>query len=170
MHLAQDVWRKERTERQRHFEVAAEIIAYFLTPGGAVRRARLMNALGQALLWFHEACRETSSLIAIVKFASSMDALATGQGPHRICQVLHSRVGIKQTDRVHVDGLTLKQVIERVYNEGRSRTVHGTNDKLIHDWTQMQALAEYFARLCLVSCMDWAGKTPSLEDPAALAA
>jgi hypothetical protein len=59
----------------------------------------------------------------------------------------------------------MKRVIDQIYSDGRSRTIHGTNEKLGHDWSVTRALAEYFARYCVVSCMDSAGKNASANDP-----
>jgi hypothetical protein len=59
----------------------------------------------------------------------------------------------------------VKQVIDEIYSDGRSRTIHGTNEKLGYDWSVTRGLAEYFARYCLMSCMDWAGNNCAADDP-----
>jgi len=125
----------------------------------------MMNTLGQALLWFHEASREPVTLISIVKFSASLDALACGRKAVGIRQLIRARLGIKDDDAALKDGTKLKEVIDDIYGDGRSRAIHGTSDKLGHDWSMTSAVAEHFARYCLVTCIYWAGKHPSVDDP-----
>jgi hypothetical protein len=158
-------WEKQMAANQRHFAVASEILEYFLKPDGKVARPKTMNSLGQALLWFHEACREPVALMAIVKFSASMDALASGKKSSGILKVLCARLGIADSTAIRPSGPTVKQVIEEIYSDGRSRTIHGTNERLGYDWSDTRALAEYFARYCLMSCMDWAGTQSATDDP-----
>lgn len=162
-------WEKEFAVSRVHFAIAGEISDYFLSSMGNVNRPKLMNTLTQSLLWFHEGCRESVTLMAIVKFSASMDALAGGKKAIGIRRVISARLGIKDEAQIHPDGPTMKAAIERIYGEGRSRTIHGTNDRLGYDWTVTRGLAEQFARLCLVSCIDWAGQNPTSDDPAKLA-
>ena len=102
---------------------------------------------------------------AIVKFSSSLDALGSGGKARGIREVITARVGIKEDQPLRVGGPTMRQAVEEIYSEGRSRTVHGTNMKLGHDWTSTRSLAEQLARLCLIMCIDWAAENPSSEDP-----
>ena len=145
--------------------IVGEILDYLLSATGNVPRPKLMNALGQALLWFHEGCRETVNLMAIVKFSASMDALASGGRAAGIRRLITARLGIKDEPPIRPDGPTLKQAIDKIYSDGRSRTIHGTNEEFGHDWTEIRGLAEQFARFCLITCMDWAAKNPTLDNP-----
>jgi len=167
-HLKAGEWEQMLAERFDHFETAAEILEYFVSPTGVVARPKLMNTLGQALLWFHEGCRETVTLMAIVKFSASMDALGGGHKAGGIRKVITARLGLKDDDPIRKNGPTMKNSIERIYGQGRSQTVHGTNNKLGHDWSSMRTVAEQFARICLISCIDWAANNPTADDPALL--
>jgi hypothetical protein len=59
----------------------------------------------------------------------------------------------------------MKQVVDQIYSEGRSRTIHGTNEKLGYDWSNTRALAEYFTRYALMNCIDRAANNPTVDDP-----
>ncbi|MFH1343757.1 MAG: hypothetical protein ABIL01_21495 [Pseudomonadota bacterium] len=161
-------WKKQLTKKALHFEVVGSILEYFLSTDGKVARPRMMNTLGQALLWFHEACREPVTLMSIVKFSASLDALGGGGKASGIRRVINARLGIKDDDAALKDGTKLKEVIDEIYSDGRSRTIHGTNDKLGYDWSVTKSVAEHFARYCLVTCIYWAGKHPSIDDPVQL--
>jgi hypothetical protein len=125
----------------------------------------MMNTLAHALLWFHEGCRETVAPIAIVKLSAALDALACGRGSSGIRRLISARLGIQQGQAIRPDGPTMKQVVEEIYSEGRSRTIHGNNCRMGHDWTETRGLAEEFGRLCLIMCFDWAAANPSCKAP-----
>jgi hypothetical protein len=108
-------------------------------------------------------------LMGIVKFSASMDALAVGTEDRGIRRVINARLKIKDETPIRPAGPTMKQVIDQIYKPGRSRTIHGTTDKLGHDWTVTRGLAEQWARLCLVSCIEWVGNNSLSDDPAQLA-
>jgi len=76
------------------FSVVGEILAYVIDPAGKAARPKMMNALAQALLWFHEACREIVTLMAIVKYSAALDALACGKGSSGIRRLINARLGI----------------------------------------------------------------------------
>ncbi|RWM29781.1 hypothetical protein [Mesorhizobium sp.] len=161
-------WASELKKHQPDFEVAGEAIAYFLSASGQVSRPRMMNTLAQAILWFHEACRESVPVMAVVKFSASLDALANGAKSGGIRRLITARLHLAADKPIRKDGPTMKAAVEEIYSDGRSRTIHGTNDKLSHDWTSTKALSEQFARLCLIMSLDWAASNATTDDPALL--
>ena len=140
------------------FSCTGEVITYVTHGRVAVSRSRLLNVLFQALLWFHEGCREQSDAMAIVKYCAAMEALACGRRKGGILNLVKSRLVIK-------DEIKFQKDLARIYNTGRSRTVHGTSDKLGEDWSEDRQLTEGLARLCLVSCLERASECPQLNDP-----
>jgi len=170
--------KREELEKHFHefsgeFSVAGEAIAWLLDPAGSHARPELLNILAQAMLWFHDGCREITDLKAIVSFASSMDILASGGGRESIRKLIRARLAIDENAKIHRDGFSVKEVIDQIYDEGRTRFVHGPmrngnhvwGDKLGHDWSETRGLAEWLARICLVCCMEWAAKNPTSGDP-----
>lgn len=125
-----------------------------------------MNTLLQALLWFHEGCRETVDAMAIVKFTSAMDSLSCGRKAKGIRELLTARVGFKDSDLLRKSGgPTMKEAVEGLYSDGRSRTVHGTSEDLVYDLTERRRLAEALTRLCLLRSMEWAADNITEDDP-----
>lgn len=161
-------WSAELEANKDDFAMIGEAISYFLSASGASPRPRLMNTLAQALLWFHEACRDEVDLMSVVKFSASLDALANGRKAGGIRRLINARLGLQDGQIIRKDGPTMKAAVDEVYSEGRSRTIHGTNDRLGHDWSSTRRLAEQFARLCLIAVIDWTVKNPVIDDPAAL--
>lgn len=163
--LKAGVWETEFARHQDHFRVVGEILDYVTSSTGSVARPNMMNALAQALLWFHEACRDVVALMAIVKHSAALDALACGRKAGGIRKLINARLGIQDDQMIRPNGPTLRQAIDQVYSDGRSRTIHGTNLKLGHDWSGTKGLAEQFARLSLLQCIEWAAQNPSSDDP-----
>lgn len=161
-------WESEFSKYSDHFGVAGKLLEYVVDPTGNVPRPKMMNTLTQALLWFHEGCRETVTLMAIVKYSAALDALARGGKSRGIRRLINARLDIQDNTPIRPNGPNLKQVVEKIYSEGRSRTIHGTHSKLGQDWTRTRGLAEQFARLCLISCIEWAAKNPSSDYPSQL--
>jgi hypothetical protein len=164
-HLHSGDWERTLQTHRDHFMISGEILEYILSPNGRVMRPRLMNALAQALLWYHQACRDPEKLMGVVDFAAAMDALASGRKARGILSLLTARFGIDANDPIRVGGPSVKSAIEHIYSDGRSRTIHGTNDRLGNDWSVTRGQAESFARLCLVGCIDWAANNPASDDP-----
>lgn len=151
-------WKQILSNFDSIFFCAEEIIEYVASGSDAGERPVMMNALSQALLWFHEGCRESVDTMAIVKFCSSMDALVCGKQEKGILNLIKSRLKVN-------DEIKLSKEVNEIYGAGRSRTVHGTNSKLGHDWSDIRNRAERMARLCLISCMKWASEHSEAKDP-----
>lgn len=163
--LKEGEWEAAFAECADLFSVVAEILDYVIDANGNVGRPTMMNALAQALLWFHEGCRETVTLMAIVKYSATLDALACGGKAAGIRRLITARLDIQDSTPIWPNGPTLKQAVDEIYSDGRSRTIHGTNVRLGHDWTATRGLAEQFARRCLINCIDWAAQNSSSDDP-----
>jgi hypothetical protein len=136
-----------------HFRVAGEVLDYIIHPTGDVARSKMISTLTHALLWFHEACRESITLLAIVKYAAALDSLACGEGNDGICCLIKARLKISDDTQILKDGTTLKQAVYDIYGYGRNHTIHGKNKKLLHDWTETNGIAEHLARHCLNNCI-----------------
>ena len=159
--VAPEAWRRLVAGRRNVFDCAGEAISYVTGTGGPAKRPKMMHTVFQALHWLHEGCREDNDAMAIVKFCSSMDALACGKREKGITALGKARLTVR--DEARFDSL-----VKRIYQDGRSRTVHGTNEKLTHDWSGDRHGAEHLARELLVSCMIWVEQHPACDDPGAL--
>lgn len=155
------------------FSVAGDAIEWLLSPSSNHDRPKLMNLIAQAMLWFHDGCREITDLKAIVSFASCMDILASGGGRKSIRKLICARLETEENVKIHRYGLSVSEIIDQIYDEGRTRFIHGPmrngdhvwGDKLLHDWSGTRGLAESLARMCLLSCMDWVNNNPAIDEP-----
>ncbi len=158
-------WKKELSDNRRYFLLIEQVLRYLLEPESSTDRMKIMNTLLHSLLWFHEGCRENTDLLSIVMFAASMDSLAGGGGDNKICQLIEARIGFSKDKEIFSGGPSVKSTIEQIYRTGRSRTIHGNNEKIGLDWSVTRGNAEWFARYCLVACIDWASENSFSNNP-----
>jgi hypothetical protein len=163
--IKSEKWEKLYTEQSLYFKSVGNVLEYFLNPNLNISNHKILYTLAQALIWFHEGCREDDSLISIVKLASSLDTLACGKGDFDIKKLIENRLGIRKEDRILSLNITMSNAIDQIYNYGRSRTLHGNNEKIRDDWSLIKNCAELLARRCLIKCIEWAASNPEINEP-----
>lgn len=156
--ITAEKWMGLQSKFRSLFDCVGEAIWYSTHGHSKVERPKTMKVISQALLWFHEGCRESENSMAIVKFFSSMEALSCGKKAKGIFNLVKARLQIEDERKLCKD-------IEYLYGKGRSRTVHGTNDRLGHDWSDSRNFAENLARQCLITCLLWASDNRETDDP-----
>lgn len=154
-------WQAELTRMADAFTTCGEVLNNLVDPARSTSRPELLEALLQALMWFEKGCREVGDLMATVGFAASLDALGKGTKTNGILTVLEARLGIKRTDTINPQGPTFQSVLETIYGEGRSRTIHGTSQKIGYDWASTRGTAEQLSRYALLACLDYVALTPT---------
>lgn len=154
-------WQAELTRLADAFAACGEVLNNLVDPARSTSRPELLEALLQALIWFEKGCREVGDLMATVGFAASLDALGKGTKTNGILTMLEARLGIKRTDAINPQGPTFQSVLETIYGEGRSRTIHGTSQKIGYDWANTRGIAEQLARYALVASFDHVARTPA---------
>ena len=153
-------WEKVLQDQCAFFELAGKMIACWTSTKANDQASDLLRGLSQSLFFFEKACREESDLVSIAEFITALESLTGGRQSSGILDLLKARLGIEDNTEVK-QGKTLKQVVNRIYSKARSRTLHGTNDQLLHDWSTTREMAESMARHGLVSCMEWAENNPT---------
>lgn len=146
------------------FDVAGKMIACWTD--AQTQASVLLRNMAAALWFMWDGCRDENDLMAIVKFAGALESLSQGAGGKSggIIRLATVRLGVKPDDKI-VAEKTLRQVVSLIYSDGRSRTLHGSNPSLHHDWSDVRSLAENFTRHCLVASMDWFAQNPTATDP-----
>lgn len=118
--------REQVLERGKSYPSLCDVVGSLLD-GRSHRHPRLAMRWATALEWYAEGCRETSTSIAVTKLAAALDILARGGTDYGITQMLANLLGCADTDSVF-KGVpdSLKQIVEAIYNGGRSQLLHGT--------------------------------------------
>lgn len=146
------------------FDQVGEALFAYLQPIRPLTRPKAMNALFLSIWWYHEACREAQDQIATTKFAASMDALAGGKKARGIIALIGARLGHKPDDPLMKDGRKTKDLINQIYDAGRSRLIHGSSDDFAHDWTQLRGSAEAIGRWLLILSCKWFSGHPDTDE------
>lgn len=141
-----------------------EALSAYVDPAMPVTRPKLLNALFLSLWWFHEGCVERSPLMATVKFAASMDTLADGGRRPGIVRFIEARGGSPSNTAILTTGETPFELVSEIYDYARSRTMHGSNNRVGHDWSETRSRAEMLARLCLQMACSWMTDHPDSDD------
>ncbi|MDH5885329.1 HEPN domain-containing protein [Vibrio splendidus] len=116
---------------------------------------KLIMRWATALDWFGEACRESSDAVAIAKLGTSLDVLSNGGKYGGISDMVSILLGIDGSDIV-VKGdkpKTLGQLIKQIYDDGRSKVLHGTYYDRLESLESERKLAEEVARNTLISAV-----------------
>jgi hypothetical protein len=163
-----DEWAKIQTSVSPVFSAAGDAIALLTNPDDNPPRVGILRSLLQSLIWFHAGCRELNDPIAIVNFTASLDALGSGAQSDGILKVLKARLGWDPHAAFYTDGTTLKQLVEKLYGEGRSQLVHGTSKRIGYDWADERAQAERLAHRALLACLEYVAANPTLDKAKAL--
>lgn len=153
-------WGNVLQEKRAFFELAGKMIACWTSTKASDQASHLLRGLSQSLFFFGKACREESDLMAIAEFITALESLTGGRQSSGILALLKARLGMEDDTEIR-QGKTLKQVVNRIYSTARSRTLHGTNDQLLHDWSTTREMAESMARHVLVSCIEWVENNPT---------
>jgi len=134
-HLQRTQWEQIVKDLKADFSCTQEVITYAADGQGSVTRPKIMQMFFQALLWFHEGCREEVDAMAIVKFCAVLESLACGTKERGIMSLANARLEIE-------DESEFRKTLHEIYGLGRSRTVHGTSEKLLHDLSDDRKFAE----------------------------
>lgn len=157
-------WVDEWNGFKKLLQPISDALEAYLDPETPLDRPKIANSVLMSLWWFHEACREESDLFAIAKFASSMDALASGKGAAGIRKLIKNLLGHKGDDALFTDGYTADKFVKEVYERTRNGTYHGNVEKYDDSRSVLRDRAELIARNCLVWTLEWISKNPTATD------
>jgi hypothetical protein len=88
--------------------------------------AELKRRWVEAMFWFGQSRREDNDFIALVKIGVALDVLTEGGMSGGIIKLLCQLSGWTPEKSITSDNKTVRQIVELIYNEGRSRIAHGT--------------------------------------------
>ncbi len=161
-----DTWAGILKQYKKAFDLCGCILEHILIPSEVHNRIKVLNVFLHALIWFHAGCREGDNILAIVDYAACLDALSCGKKADGIQRLIAKQLGLSSEQTIFKNDIrTVKNIVDEVYGSARSRTIHGNNDRLGHDWTTTRTEAELLARLCLVNCLFSAAEDESLVEP-----
>ncbi len=129
----------------------SSILNGLVNPAGH-KHPKLANRWATALDWFGEGNRESSDAIAVAKFGTCLDVLSCGGKYEGIAQMVTHLTGIKEDTQVIQEPLprTLKQLVKDIYDEGRSKILHGTYFDRLESFSRERQRAAHLAKIVLI--------------------
>ncbi|WP_157879160.1 hypothetical protein [Pararhodospirillum photometricum] len=127
-----------------------EIIGGVLDPSN-YKHPKLANRWVTALDWFGEGCRESNDAIAVAKLATCLDVLSGGgQCPGITSMVAHLTGTNRDEEVTRFPSRTLNNLIQLIYNECRSKTLHGANNDRLRQLFEIRSCSVKVARVSLI--------------------
>lgn len=132
-------------------QVFAAILEQLIHPS-IDQHPKLANRWATALDWYGEGCRESSDAIAVAKLGTCLDVLSCGGRKGGILKMMVHLTGISESTQV-VGGMkprTLKQLVEDIYEHGRSQILHGNHYDRLKSFAIERQHATYLGRIALI--------------------
>jgi hypothetical protein len=137
---------------------AFQAVLNALVKADSHRHPKLANRWATALDWFGEGCRESNDAVAIAKIATSLDVLACVGKYKGILEMLENLLELSENDVVTsgpglTSSLTLKRLVKDIYDNGRSRILHGTSNDRLQSFSKLRGYAVQITRFALLECV-----------------
>jgi hypothetical protein len=113
---------------------------------------QLCNRWAVALNWYAEGQRENNDAVALAKIATSLDVLSNGGRKDGILDMLLNLFTIEEANAG--DRQKMDQLVKQIYNDGRSKILHGNMNDHLADLDIELNQASYFAKNALIICAD----------------
>ena len=150
--LRDEVLKDFCADNAEYFTYLGRILDAVVAPSSATHPL-LSQRWATALNWYAEGARESNSAIALAKFGSSLDVLASGGKASGITSMLENLLDCKASSVV-VNGekqRTLSGLVSEVYEAGRSQILHGNHIDQLKSFDESKAYASQLARLALIA-------------------
>ena len=156
--IESDILCAELFGNKEYWQGITHIFDFLATSRPETAKKALYDSLSQAIIFFQRACIETSDLMSVMNFAMTLDALAQGGRSKGIVKMIQGLTGWRCDKVITRSGQTIKYIVERIYSDARSRTVHGTSERYHLDWQELREIATYITRRCLTQAIGRAGE------------
>jgi hypothetical protein len=134
-------------------DVLASIVSGLVDPKSH-SHPKLVQRWAMALDWFGEGQREQNDAIALAKLGTSLDVLSCVGKFKFISEMVSHLLGV-DLDKEVVDSRppkTLRKVVKEIYDDGRSRILHGSHSKRLKSFVSERQNAAFLGRMCLMQC------------------
>ena len=151
-YIEPEEWEAHSIYAEQFLKVAGEMIECWTSTRAYSNASPLLRDLSQSLFLFWKACQEDSEILSIIEYVAALETLAPGRNRWGILKLIEKRLGLDRS-KEYTQGRTLEENMDKIYSEARNDTIHGSDPKLLYDWSVTRAITEELARNCLVACM-----------------
>lgn len=150
-HLSADHVAKARSDMVDILPAFSSILNGLVNPVDH-KHPKLANRWATALDWFSEGHRESSDAIAVAKFGTCLDVLSCGGKYEGIAKMVTHLTGTGEDTQViqEPQPRTLKQLVKDIYDDGRSKILHGTYFDRLESFARERQRASQLSRVVLI--------------------
>jgi hypothetical protein len=118
------------------------------------RHPQLAMRWAMALDWLAEGEREAGDAIGLAKIGTSLDVLTEGGKFGGILDMLSHLADWKEDDQFKIgpNSRTLRWLVKELYDNGRSRILHGNVFDRLNSFEDMRIVGAFLARVALIEC------------------
>jgi hypothetical protein len=140
-------------ENTTHIESCGKAISALLFPDDHAA-PNLATRWVTALNWYGDGCREPDDAVALAKLGTALDVLACGGRKRRIVEMMQNLTGWNASDViVKSPQITLSNLVGRIYEDGRSKILHGTHVDRTISFSDERRYATTLAGMALRGCV-----------------
>lgn len=155
-------------ENRAELGVAGNALRDGTMPDGQFAKRQVSRSLKAALTWFRRGCIEDDDRVAIIFLSSSLDALCKKGKAKEITELVCQTLGKEKTESPWNGAPPIHILVKDIYDDGRSRLIHGTSEKVNRDWGPLRVNAEQVAKFCLLGALIYFAKHPNCDKLEAL--
>lgn len=148
--------------------VAGDALSFGVLADNHLPRPKVSHAIRTSLNWFRRGCIDNDDRVAVVFLSASLDALSPKGKLAGITELVCQTLGKKPMESLWIGGPQIKTILKAVYDDGRSRLIHGSSDQTNKDWSQLRNYAELIAKWCLLGALIYFAKNPACDELKAL--
>lgn len=155
-------WQNELPKLQPIFDVFGRALKTQCDHAPPKATKEIYENIFQVLTLIYRGSIEPEPLFATALIGAAIDMLTGGKGSGGIAKLIEQQLGKSKNDALFSNGTTTGQFITKVYNIGRSRTLHGSNPELKKDWSENRMQAEVICRILLLQICDELHRDPNI--------
>ncbi len=156
-------WLQTVSDNKAFFDTLQEVINFVASAQEVPVRNELLRAFTHSLYWFYKGCNESVSSVAVAYLGACLDALGDQNGTNGIKKRVTAILDRNINDPVLSDGSTLKSLVKAIYCKGRNSTFHGSNEKLLKDWSPIKSRGIVLCHKILEECLLLAANDTSID-------
>lgn len=146
-----DAAQKLLRDKKCLLDAAGAILNRYSSDSDAGKISRLVDRWVNALHWYGRAMRQDLDFMALADYGDALDILTSAGGNNgNMVNYCATALAVNKEKQITEDGLSLVDVISRIYNLGRSAIRHGNQFGLMSEFGRERALGHELIRIVLL--------------------
>ncbi len=123
-------------------DAAGRLLTLYVMARNTGRAPHIIERWANALYWLGEARREPSDFMAVVDYGCAADGLSNAGGDSGAMVAFAEAALNPKREPTPAGGLSVRDAVLRVYQEGRNKLAHGEEPGLLEDRSETRAIGD----------------------------